>query len=294
MESNEMYWKKITITPDAAKKLLATNPRNRSIRKVKVKMMEDALRNGKFETTHQGIAVSKDYVLQDGHHRLTAIVNTGIPATMWVCFNAPVSTRIDTGNPRSERDSLYMAGIVDKGTKEYNILTYPLCNFILARSMSEQRKRTELPETKHKIYMLFKSYIDDVIEMTNNAHGGKGRTAVVLYAMLCALYAGVSKDVVQAWYQILSTGDFYVEGDDELTRAGRSVLHFKKILETKKVWVSGSNTGERDEAIKKAESSIKFYSMRYPATKIYGEWCYPQIKVAVNSIGEYVDATEGA
>lgn len=273
----EMYFAKVLITPDYAESLLKTNPRNRNIKKSDMRTIVQAIENGEFELTHQCIAIDEKGMLVDGHHRLSAVVYTGKSVEMMVAYNAPNSTKIDGGTPRNSRDKMYMAGIIDKGSAEYCHLTYPLINLIISRNINSKPLKSS-PDTLHRIYLELQEHIDTVLDCVSKRGAGKSRGAVVLYAMLCAEMSGVSVDTLREWHKILSTGDFYIDGDDIKTKAGRSILLLKNYLDNRKIYV-GLSSDKIDEAIKKIESSIRYFDMKYPATKIYGEFVYPEVKL---------------
>lgn len=72
----------ITITSELAADYLRKNTGNRPQRPAQVRYFEEQLRSGRARSTHQGIAFDTNGVLQDGQHRLLAIVNTGIAWTL--------------------------------------------------------------------------------------------------------------------------------------------------------------------------------------------------------------------
>jgi|688.fasta_scaffold146378_2 hypothetical protein len=100
------------ILPKDAAKLLRTNGGNRNLIDGNVRFFEEQLRRGEMQLTHQGIAVSSTGKLLDGQHRLTAIVNTGISATMMVATGVPDETFLvlDTGRARKASDALSITG----------------------------------------------------------------------------------------------------------------------------------------------------------------------------------------
>ena len=81
-----------TITPDMAKKWLATSTRNRSISPTTVKAYAADMRAGAWKITHQGIGFNVDRELVDGQHRLSAVVEADIPVTMPVTHGLPRAT----------------------------------------------------------------------------------------------------------------------------------------------------------------------------------------------------------
>ena len=85
----------ILVTPDLAEMFLKNNLTNRKLRTTHVDMFVRELQAGTFRTTHQGVAISKSGKLLDGQHRLSAIVKSGIPATMVVAWDCEVETAID-------------------------------------------------------------------------------------------------------------------------------------------------------------------------------------------------------
>ena len=276
----EMYLKKVHVTPEMAAEWLSTNPRNRSIKEFKVKQLEEAIRSGNWELTHQSIGIDENGKLVDGHHRLTAIKNTGIGVDMLVIFNAVESTKIDIGVSRNDRDSLYMSGIIDKNSVEYRCTTYPLVTFIALRSFGQGRSRTMTSDEKHILFKKLESDLTPVLNIINSHSAGKGRSSAIAYAMVCAFRAGVGIDDLDLWHKIVSTGDFYIEGNDKKTRAGKSVLLFKNWNDsTAAPGVIGSVKATGDEKVRKAESSIRHYVNGNCIAKLYGELVYPEIVV---------------
>lgn len=79
------------ISPEQAKKWLEKNDNNRNINYAKVKKMAKDMKEGHWDTTHQGIAIASDGTLVDGQHRLLAIVESGVTVRMNVTFNASKS-----------------------------------------------------------------------------------------------------------------------------------------------------------------------------------------------------------
>ena len=274
-----MYFKIMLVTPEMAKEWLKTNDRNRTPNKDKLAKLKYDLENGYFELTHQAIAFDVDGKLSDGQHRLTEIAETGIAAPLSVAFNAPRSANMDIGTKRSPKQSLYMAGIIEKGTLEYDCLTYPLISFMVYRSLGEERMRSLTPMNRHILYMKYKSLIDPIIEIGTKANG-KCRSSAIMYSMMCALNGGVPESTIGKWHKIVETGDFYDE-DKQILMAGRSVLLFKKIAnENTTISTTRSKKEEVETIIKKAMSSISHYAKLDNIAKLYGELVYEDIQVS--------------
>lgn len=78
----------ILVTPGLAKAMLVYNISNRHLTETKIARHAARLSRGAFILTHQGIAFAKVGILNDGQHRLTAIIRTGIAAYIQVTFGA--------------------------------------------------------------------------------------------------------------------------------------------------------------------------------------------------------------
>lgn len=102
-----MNTEEMTITPNMATKLLKVNDINRRVNQANLQYWIRELLSGKYEPTHQGIAVhgtlDDPRTLIDGQHRLLAIIETGIPARFNVSTGVPISAfaNTDGGKPRS-------------------------------------------------------------------------------------------------------------------------------------------------------------------------------------------------
>ena len=75
------------VTPNLASKWLEGNACNRRLNQQHAERMAQAMRDGCWKTTHQGIAFDTNGTLVDGQHRLWAIVQSGctvkLPVTTW-------------------------------------------------------------------------------------------------------------------------------------------------------------------------------------------------------------------
>lgn len=99
------------MTPEDAAQMLRRNTHNRPLNQRRVDDLVHAIKTGQWKLTHQGIALSRDGVLQDGQHRLMAISRAGIPVEIQVSeVDSEIFDVIDTGRARGPRDALALAG----------------------------------------------------------------------------------------------------------------------------------------------------------------------------------------
>lgn len=100
----------VRVTPEMAKKILEDSAdfENRKTSEPRVDRYVDDLRDGFWETTHQGVAINERGQLMDGKHRLRAIIDSGVPAVLMVCTGVPSSTfwLMDGGLTRSAQSFL--------------------------------------------------------------------------------------------------------------------------------------------------------------------------------------------
>lgn len=285
-----MHHEIVIVTPEMAKKWLETNDRNRPLNKREIKQIEYDLINGNYELTHQSAAIDKNGILFDGQHRMTAIVNTGIPAPMVIAFNAPRNTKVDSGVKRTSQHALYMAGEIERTDIEFNSLTFPLVTFMVAQATNNERATTLTTDNKHYIYKRYKKFIDPIINIARRANG-KCRSAALLYSMLCALIAGVDLQTISEWHKVVETGEYYFKGDDQKTLAAGSVLLFRRFILQNSAASATRDTKEyQDTVIKKAMSSISHYANKHAVKKLYGELVYEKIAVTEDDMKNIKEA----
>lgn len=103
----------ITLTPALAHIILSNNPDNRNIRPVKVRHFASDMRAGRWPLNGETIIIADSGELNDGQHRLAAVIdaNVTVPATLF--FGAKRSTRItvDQGSAKGAAAYLRMKGV---------------------------------------------------------------------------------------------------------------------------------------------------------------------------------------
>lgn len=104
------------ITPETARQLLSTSPGNRKIRQWHVDILAGSMTRGQWKVTSQGIGIDRNGNLRDAHHRLMAVVKSGITIRSVVVMGLlPESYEvIDTGIKRNMADLLKENGHVTR------------------------------------------------------------------------------------------------------------------------------------------------------------------------------------
>lgn len=102
-----------TVTPGLATELLKRNPDNRNVRKVKVEQFAADMRNGLWTFNGEPLIISTDGLINDGQHRLRAVVEANTAMPMLFVFGVAREARltVDQGAARSAGDFLGMEGV---------------------------------------------------------------------------------------------------------------------------------------------------------------------------------------
>jgi hypothetical protein len=95
-----------------AEAVLAYNTANRRVNRRKLDLLAEQMASGSFENTGEPIIISAEGVLNNGQHRLLAVIEADAVVDMDVRFGIPrrVFTKTDTGAPRTGGDVLTIAG----------------------------------------------------------------------------------------------------------------------------------------------------------------------------------------
>lgn len=106
------------ITPELAAKYLERNKNNRPLNNRRVDQLAAAFKNGEYRQTYEPIRICKDGTLQDGQHRLAAIVKSRVTLEMLVASGLPSEAFdcIDIGKKRTTADMLGRHGEINAST----------------------------------------------------------------------------------------------------------------------------------------------------------------------------------
>lgn len=109
---NKVHTERITVTPELAHILLEKNIENRNIRPAKLEQLKSDMREGRFKFNGETLKIAKSGELNDGQHRLQAIIETHKPQDMLLVFGVERDSRytVDTGAARSTNDHLALQG----------------------------------------------------------------------------------------------------------------------------------------------------------------------------------------
>jgi hypothetical protein len=110
---NEVFGETVLVSPGFAGTVLDHNPDNRNIRETKRDQYAADMRAGRWTLNGEPIIVSKDGLLNDGQHRLSAVIaaNLCIPLTFMFGLDRESRYTVDQGAARSADAYLSMEGV---------------------------------------------------------------------------------------------------------------------------------------------------------------------------------------
>lgn len=111
--ASEPFGAVMTITPEMAFYLLSKNLGNRKLRAAKMKQFSSDIRAGRWAFNGEPIIISVDGQLNDGQHRLAAIIDADREVVTSVMFGVDRASRftLDQGAPRGAGDHLGVMGV---------------------------------------------------------------------------------------------------------------------------------------------------------------------------------------
>lgn len=109
----EVFSEATILNPGLAGVLLERNPDNRGIRQAKALQYEADMREGRWTFNGEPLIISKDGLINDGQHRLRAMVEANCTLPMLFVFGVERETRltVDQGAVRTAGDFLGMEGV---------------------------------------------------------------------------------------------------------------------------------------------------------------------------------------
>lgn len=151
---SEVFSENVHITPEIAKVLLARNPNNRKIKIRSLQPLKADIANGAWAFNGESIIISRDGLLNDGQHRLTACVETGVSIQSVVVFGVDreARTTTDQGGARGAGDYLSMRGM-SEGANVVAAVSRLLWQFKKYGALFDQRNMARQP-TKAEIVVV--------------------------------------------------------------------------------------------------------------------------------------------
>lgn len=103
--------KKTFLTPVMAAEFIAKAGKNRAIKSSRLALYTEDMKSGRWEYTHQGIAVDEHGILSDGHHRCLAVIKSGCTIEINISHGVPreAFSKFDAVGARTPNDALFLS-----------------------------------------------------------------------------------------------------------------------------------------------------------------------------------------
>jgi hypothetical protein len=186
-----------------AEAVLAYNTGNRRVTRRKLDLLARQMRNGEFENTGEPIILSAEGVLNNGQHRLLAVVESDAVVDMDVRFGVPrrVFTKTDTGAPRTGGDVLTIAGVAHGGMVSSAVRLLILYRRGLPDSIREFVSNDEIARAYERW-----SGIAEVAQRVAAYNFPKGIRSTPLLATAYLASRSPGKGKLDSWLYTLATG----------------------------------------------------------------------------------------
>lgn len=207
-KSGKMYTVVMLVGPDLAIKWLEYNTRNRPLDQKHVDYLTAEMKAGRWKLTHVGIAFDINNVLQDGQHRLWAIVFSGRTVEMSVTFNTPQDCiqYVDGGKKRMAHERMHLSGRYQGGVGRNHLAA-------LRAMVQGVQDPTNIPFCREMDLMArHKAAIDFAVEhLTTNRVKGAGSS--VTRAVVARAWYSADLERLRRFCEVLRTG--MRDGNDE-------------------------------------------------------------------------------
>lgn len=206
-----------TITPSIAKHILERNDDNRRITQSLVDQIATDIADGLWQLNGESIVISRDGILNDGQHRLNAIIKSGIPVRSVVMFGVSRESRttVDMGAARKAGDLLTMNHVsnttVAAGCARLLIM-YHKGQFSTGKNGNPAPTKQQIVAYYHKTAKV----IDRASAVASNNTFFK-KSSGTAWAAAHAILMQKNKDAAELFFHKAASGESLKRGDAILT-----------------------------------------------------------------------------
>lgn len=208
------------VTPENAADALRTSKGNRSLRPTAIAQMASQMQKGEWALTGEPIIFSLDGSLIDGHHRLTAVVLSGVSILSIVVEGIPQGAfaYIDIGIIRTPGDIFGLAGIVDANNSAAAVRSMLEYRAAVGSIFISALQGAKNPSKAHLMELWMKDQ-----EQWQEAASLAGRIYKALHASrammtgMVFLFLSVDSKMARAFCEDVISGAELVEGNPALT-----------------------------------------------------------------------------
>lgn len=195
--------KTVVFDKEIAQEVLAYNTGNRRINRRKLQQLVDQMTRGDFINTGEPIIISREGVLNDGQHRLQAVVEAEVEVDMDIRFGiSREAFRVtDTGASRTPGDVLTIMGAAAGGQVSSTVRLLLLYERGLPESIREFVSHEEIARAFERW-----GDVEGVIAEVNRHAFPKAVKSVPLYATAFLASRTSAKGKLETWLDAVATG----------------------------------------------------------------------------------------
>ncbi len=195
--------KTIVFDKDIAEAVLAYNTGNRRPNKRKLQQLVGQMQRGEFINTGEPVIISKEGILNDGQHRLQAVVEADVEVDMDVRFgiSRDAFRMTDTGASRTPGDVLTIMGAHAGGQVSSTVRLLLLYERGLPDSVREFVSHEEIARAFERWHD-----VEDVVAAVNGHAFPKAVKSVPLYATAFLASRTPAKAKLETWLDAVATG----------------------------------------------------------------------------------------
>ena len=186
-----------------AEAVLEMNTGNRRLNRRKIDQLARQMSSGEFENTGEPVIISVEGIINNGQHRLHAVVEADAVVDMDVRFGIPrkAFSKTDTGTSRTSGDVLTIKGVSGGGQVASAVRLLVLYKRGLPGSVREFVSNDEIATA-------FDSWktIADVVKEVNTHAFPKAIRSTPLYATAYLASRSSAKAKLPAWLEAVATG----------------------------------------------------------------------------------------
>lgn len=225
-----------TITPSIAKHILERNDDNRSLKDGLVRQIATDIASGLWQLNGESIIIAKDGLLNDGQHRLSAVVESGKPIQTVIMFGVSRASRdtVDMGSSRSAGDIIGMHGgkyANNAAAVSQLLMMYRRGAYAISGSKHGTLSRKPTKQEILAYYARHGKEIDKCVARIVS-HKFFKNTGVTSWAVAYALLSRINLDAAELFFTRAATGENLSRGDSILTMRG----HFLERQERTHTW----------------------------------------------------------
>jgi len=245
----------VNVTPATARAWLKKNTLNRNLRDDTVSKYARDMKEGNWETTHQGIGFYDDGTLADGQHRLHAVVRADVPVKFVVTHGIPrhAGQVIDQNAPRMTHDAIRIGGGADWIDRDI-VATVR----VLLGGLGDDTKPRSVPEIVD-----YAARYEQNLQYAQALAMVKKRnltSAPIVASYFCALEAGMPYETIKRFAEIMHKGEINGPYENAAIR-----LREYLITEGSSAWIGQA----RVLTSRKVQRAIELFAEGKPINKLY-------------------------